>query len=64
MQLRTFHFSVHMGQFLELVGDKIPTFVGIKFFGNNIEEAFEALRAANGRFIVFSGHDEVKFKKN
>ena len=49
-----------MGRFLESVGNKIPTLVGIKFYGNNLEEAFQALRADNGRFVIFLGNDEVK----
>ncbi|XP_023245522.1 N-acetylneuraminate lyase isoform X2 [Copidosoma floridanum] len=48
--------NVHMGRFLEYVGDKIPNFAGIKFTSNDLDEAYQAL-TANGRFAVFLGSD-------
>ena len=57
------HFEVHMGQFLESIGDKIPSFVGIKFTSNNLEEGAHALHADNGKFVIFLGNDQVMKKK-
>ncbi|KYM81984.1 N-acetylneuraminate lyase [Atta colombica] len=53
------HFVVHMGQFLESIGDKIPSFVGIKFTSNNLEEGAHALHADNGKFVIFLGNDQL-----
>ena len=48
-----------MGKFLEEIGEKIPTFVGIKFTSNNLEEGYYALKADSGRFAIFLGNDLV-----
>jgi len=54
------HFVVHMGEFLESIGDKIPSFVGIKFTSTNFEEAAQALRADNGKYTIFVGNEVIK----
>lgn len=53
-------FPVHMGQFLEMVGDSIPSFVGIKFTSTNLEEGAQAVRANSRQFAVFLGTNLVK----
>lgn len=55
-----FFFLVHMGQFLELIDSKIPSFVGIKFTSNNLEEGAQALHANNKKYVIFLGNDQVK----
>lgn len=55
------NFSVHMGQFLESIGDKIPSFAGIKFTSNNLEEGAQAMHADNKKYVVFLGNDQVPF---
>ena len=52
--------QVHMGQFLESVGDKVPTLVGIKFTSTNLDEISEVIHAENGRFAAFLGSNEVR----
>lgn len=51
--------NVHMGEFLESLNEEIPTFVGIKFTSPNLQEGARALRANNGRFVVFLGNNEL-----
>ncbi|XP_033225217.1 N-acetylneuraminate lyase-like [Belonocnema kinseyi] len=51
--------TLHMGNFLETIGDQVPTFAGIKFTSNNLEEGYLALKADNGRFAVFLGNDQL-----
>jgi hypothetical protein len=51
-------FIVHMGKFLESIDEKIPTFCGIKFTSNDLEEGFQALQA-NNHLTVFLGSDTV-----
>ncbi|XP_029162764.1 N-acetylneuraminate lyase-like [Nylanderia fulva] len=51
--------NIHMGQFLELISDKIPSFVGIKFTSTNLEEGAQALRANNKKYVVFLGNDQT-----
>lgn len=51
-----------MGKFLESVGDKIPTFAGIKFTSNDLEEGFQAMTANSSSFAVFLGSDTVKYR--
>jgi len=48
-----------MGRFLESIGDKIPSFVGIKFTSSNLEEGVQALRADNRKFSIFLGNNQV-----
>lgn len=55
-----FGFLVHMGQFLRYVRENpgcIPTFVGIKFTSNDLDEGYEALKTG---FSVFLGADTVR----
>ncbi|XP_011881215.1 PREDICTED: N-acetylneuraminate lyase-like isoform X2 [Vollenhovia emeryi] len=51
--------NIHMGQFLELIGDKIPSFVGIKFTSANLEEGAQALRANDRKYVIFLGNDQL-----
>ncbi|XP_043264477.1 N-acetylneuraminate lyase-like [Colletes gigas] len=51
--------NVHMGQFLESLGEKIPTFVGIKFTSANLEEGAQALHADNNKYVIFLGNDQL-----
>ncbi|XP_071628586.1 LOW QUALITY PROTEIN: N-acetylneuraminate lyase-like [Temnothorax longispinosus] len=51
--------NIHMGQFLEAIGDKIPSFVGIKFTSANLEEGAQALRADNEKYVIFLGNDQL-----
>lgn len=51
--------NIDMGQFLESVKDKIPTFVGIKFTSNDLVEAKRALSANNGKYVIFLGSDHL-----
>lgn len=53
---------VDMGKFLSTAAEKIPTFCGIKFTSNDLEEGTRAL-AANERFAVFLGADAVNLPK-
>ncbi|XP_012148358.2 N-acetylneuraminate lyase-like [Megachile rotundata] len=51
--------NVHMGQFLESLGETIPTFVGIKFTSANLEEGAQALNAHNKKYVIFLGNDQL-----
>ncbi|KAF7997416.1 hypothetical protein HCN44_005987 [Aphidius gifuensis] len=51
--------NIPMGQFLEQIGDAVPTFVGIKYTSPNLEEGGAALRANNGKFTIFLGSDQI-----
>ncbi|XP_012526902.1 N-acetylneuraminate lyase isoform X2 [Monomorium pharaonis] len=51
--------NIHMGQFLESIGDKIPSFVGIKFTSSNLEEGAQALRANSRKYVIFLGNDQL-----
>lgn len=51
--------NIHMGQFLESIDDKIPSFVGIKFTSANLEEGAQALRADNRKYVIFLGNDQL-----
>lgn len=53
-----------MGQFLELIDCKIPSFVGIKFTSANLEEGAQALHANNQKYVIFLGNDKVKIKSS
>ncbi|XP_065168299.1 N-acetylneuraminate lyase-like [Atheta coriaria] len=51
--------NIHMGQFLRYVRENpgcIPTFVGIKFTSNDLDEGYEALKTG---FSVFLGADTL-----
>ncbi|XP_014468637.1 PREDICTED: N-acetylneuraminate lyase-like isoform X2 [Dinoponera quadriceps] len=51
--------NIHMGQFLESIGDKIPTFVGIKFTSAKLDEGAQALHADNKKYVIFLGNDQL-----
>ncbi|XP_031834473.1 N-acetylneuraminate lyase [Nomia melanderi] len=51
--------NVHMGEFLESLGEQIPTFVGIKFTSSNLDEGARALNANNKKYVIFLGNDEL-----
>ncbi|XP_043474589.1 N-acetylneuraminate lyase-like [Leptopilina heterotoma] len=51
--------NIHMGNFLQSIGDKVPTFCGIKFTSSNLDECAQAQKADNGRFAVFLGNDQL-----
>ncbi|XP_011634062.1 N-acetylneuraminate lyase-like isoform X1 [Pogonomyrmex barbatus] len=51
--------NIHMGQFLESIGDRIPSFVGIKFTSTNLEEGAQALCADNKKYAIFLGNDQL-----
>ncbi|XP_015590365.1 N-acetylneuraminate lyase [Cephus cinctus] len=51
--------NIHMGQFLESLGDKIPSFVGIKFTSTNLEEGTQAVHADNNKYVIFLGSDQI-----
>ncbi|XP_012148360.1 N-acetylneuraminate lyase isoform X2 [Megachile rotundata] len=51
--------NVHMRQFLESVGEKIPTFAGIKFTSANLEEGTQALNVGNKKYAVFLGNNQT-----
>ncbi|XP_051171670.1 N-acetylneuraminate lyase-like [Leptopilina boulardi] len=51
--------NIHMGNFLEIIGEKVPTFCGIKFTSSNLDEGAQALKANNGRFAIFLGNDQL-----
>ncbi|XP_070151006.1 N-acetylneuraminate lyase [Polyergus mexicanus] len=51
--------NIHMGQFLESIDYKIPSFVGIKFTSANLEEGAQALRANNKKYVIFLGNDQL-----
>ncbi|KAJ8673900.1 hypothetical protein QAD02_005162 [Eretmocerus hayati] len=50
--------EINMGEFLESIGDKVPTFAGIKFTSNNLEEGYRAIKS-NNSFAVFLGNDTL-----
>ncbi|XP_043274280.1 N-acetylneuraminate lyase-like [Venturia canescens] len=51
--------TLHMGEFLESIGDELASFVGIKFTSTNLEEGAQAVRANSSRFVVFLGSDQI-----
>lgn len=51
--------NVHMRQFLESMGEAVPTFVGIKFTSANLEEGAQALNASNKKYVVFVGNNQL-----
>ncbi|KAL0119244.1 hypothetical protein PUN28_009673 [Cardiocondyla obscurior] len=51
--------NIHMGRFLESIGDKLPSFVGIKFTSANLEEGAQALRADNRKYTIFLGNNQI-----
>ncbi|XP_076296605.1 N-acetylneuraminate lyase B isoform X2 [Lasioglossum baleicum] len=53
------NINIHMGQFLESLGDKIPNFAGIKFTSSILDEGIQALYADNKKYTVFLGNDQL-----
>ncbi|XP_012276816.1 N-acetylneuraminate lyase isoform X2 [Orussus abietinus] len=51
--------NIHMGQCLGSLGDRIPSFVGIKFTSTNLEEVSQALNVDNGKYAIFLGSDQI-----
>ncbi|XP_036139192.1 N-acetylneuraminate lyase isoform X2 [Monomorium pharaonis] len=51
--------NIHMGQFLESINNKIPSFVGIKFTSFNLEEGAQALNANNRKYAIFLGNNQL-----
>ncbi|KAK2585343.1 hypothetical protein KPH14_010023 [Odynerus spinipes] len=51
--------NIHMGQFLDSIGNEIPSFVGIKFTSNDLVEGSQALRADNRKYVIFLGSDQI-----
>ncbi|XP_050306124.1 N-acetylneuraminate lyase-like [Anthonomus grandis grandis] len=51
--------DINMEQFLNLSVGQIPTFHGIKYTSNDLTEAYNALKAAGGRYAVFLGADTL-----
>ncbi|XP_011158131.2 N-acetylneuraminate lyase B [Solenopsis invicta] len=51
--------NIHMGQFLQSIGDKIPSFVGIKFASTNLEEGAQALRADNKKYVIIFSNNQL-----
>uniref|UniRef100_A0A0C9QWW1 N-acetylneuraminate lyase n=2 Tax=Fopius arisanus TaxID=64838 RepID=A0A0C9QWW1_9HYME len=51
--------NIDMGKFLESIGNRIPSFVGIKFTSTNLAEGSQALHADGGKFIIFLGSDQI-----
>ncbi|KAJ3648927.1 hypothetical protein Zmor_020694 [Zophobas morio] len=54
------HVNIHMGQFLNDVVGKIPTFHGIKFTSNALDEGIAAVKANGGKYAVFLGAPQLK----
>lgn len=48
-----------MGQFLNDVVGKIPTFHGIKFTSTALDEGIAAVKANGGKYAVFLGADQL-----
>ena len=51
--------KLSMVEFLEAAGEKIPTFVGIKFNHSDVMEFNQCLRVNSGAFEVLGGCDEI-----
>lgn len=51
--------NIHMGKFLESIGNDIPSFVGIKFTSNDLVEGTQALHVDNGKYKIFLGSDQI-----
>jgi len=51
--------NINMGAFLREIGDKIPTFCGIKFTSTTLDEGLSAVKANDGKFAVFLGADSI-----
>ncbi|KAK0072130.1 hypothetical protein PV326_000415, partial [Microctonus aethiopoides] len=56
---RLTNVNIHMGDFLKLINDDIPTFVGIKFTSANLDEGAQAFNADSRKFVIFLGCDNI-----
>ncbi|KRT78490.1 hypothetical protein AMK59_8027, partial [Oryctes borbonicus] len=54
--------NIHMGQLLREINDTIPTFSGIKFTSEALDEGLEAVHAHNKKFSVFLGTEGLMAK--
>uniref|UniRef100_A0A1Y1KH54 N-acetylneuraminate lyase n=2 Tax=Photinus pyralis TaxID=7054 RepID=A0A1Y1KH54_PHOPY len=52
---RMTHVNIHMGTFLNSVGNSIPTFSGIKFSSTVLDEGLAAVKADKEKYCVFLG---------
>ncbi|XP_012257953.1 N-acetylneuraminate lyase-like [Athalia rosae] len=51
--------NINMPAFLRAVGDKIPSFVGIKFTSTNLDEGMQAVSVNDNEFVVFLGSNQL-----
>ncbi|KAF2898790.1 hypothetical protein ILUMI_07384 [Ignelater luminosus] len=51
--------NINMGMLFNQVGDKIPTFKGIKFTSTLLDEGVAAVKAQDRKFTVFLGADTI-----
>lgn len=51
--------TLHMGKFLNEIKNEVPTFCGIKFTSNALDEGVDALKANDGCFEIFLGSDKL-----
>ncbi|XP_015119736.1 N-acetylneuraminate lyase isoform X2 [Diachasma alloeum] len=51
--------DIDMAKFLGSIGNRIPSFVGIKFTSTNLAEGTQALHADGEKFVVFLGSDQI-----
>ncbi|XP_060520137.1 N-acetylneuraminate lyase-like [Cylas formicarius] len=51
--------NVNMEDFLNQVGNQIPSFKGIKYTSNDLSAGYDATKAAGGKFAVFLGADSL-----
>ncbi|KAK9876155.1 hypothetical protein WA026_011271 [Henosepilachna vigintioctopunctata] len=51
--------KIHMGDFMNDICDKVPTFCGIKFTSTCLDEGLLAIQANNRKYAVFLGADHI-----
>ncbi|XP_048504795.1 N-acetylneuraminate lyase-like isoform X2 [Athalia rosae] len=51
--------NINMAQFVQSIGDRLPTFVGMKFTSTNLEEAMHVVHTNNKEFALFLGNDQL-----
>lgn len=56
---RMTHANIHMGTFLNSIGNSIPTFSGIKFSSTVLDEGLAAVKADNEKYCVFLGSHAI-----
>ncbi|GJQ84406.1 hypothetical protein Trydic_g3881 [Trypoxylus dichotomus] len=54
--------NIHMGQLLREIGNTIPSFAGIKFTSEALDEGLEAVNAHDKKFSVFIGTEWLMAK--